>query len=278
MAPLPWSARSRVCHETHARKSPRGRLGYAWPLRRFAGDKLDADKCAVTLALAYQDYEPWRAIFGDEHVADGEWVLRKHVQLAGARNATAYVVDARRDGQVLAHAAVGVVQRQRRSSRFTWAEKAANGFLGAPLLGAAAVGRLVGHEAAVDEIHEADVAAHGVGDHVYLAALGVHPGARRHGLGSDVVRAVLDDADAAAAPVFTVCDRSLARFLRKFGFAPSSTRDVGDGVVLVGMLRHAHVADVLNRWGSKRHHRPRRPPDPRYRAAPREARGEPMVH
>ena len=72
MAPLPWSARSRVCHETHARKSPRGRLGYAWPLRRFAGDKLDADKCAVTLALAYQDYEPWRTIFGDEHVADGQ--------------------------------------------------------------------------------------------------------------------------------------------------------------------------------------------------------------
>ena len=92
-------------------------------------------------------------------------------------------------------------------------------------------------------------------DHVFISSMGVHPSAMHHGVGADLLANALADADEARLPTYLVCDSSLVPVFRKFGFAPGGERALG-AVVLRGMLRTIHVADVLDRWGSRRHHRP----------------------
>ena len=248
---------------------PRGQLTYAWPLRRQPGERVDAARYARTLALAFAFYPPWQQIFGEEHAggADAEWALRCGVAMAASgRAATAYVVDVKRDhAEVLSeHGGVLLAQRQDRSSSFSLLEKLQHGFLSAPLLGRALLDRLSEYEAAVDALHASDLDANRIFDHVFISSMGVHPSAMHHGVGADLLANALADADEARLPTYLVCDSSLVPVFRKFGFAPGGERALG-AVVLRGMLRTIHVADVLDRWGSRRHHRPRRVPDPRYR-------------
>ncbi|MDO5493063.1 MAG: GNAT family N-acetyltransferase [Nesterenkonia sp.] len=74
--------------------------------------------------------------------------------------------------------------------------------------------------------------------HWYLAGVGVSSDARGTGVGSALIRAGLDRADAQGLPVYLECVRELIPYYERFGFEEIARIDVGDGCPdQVGMWR-----------------------------------------
>lgn len=81
-------------------------------------------------------------------------------------------------------------------------------------------------------------AAHPQTPHWYLAGVGVAPHAHGAGIGSALIQAGLDRADAQGLPAYLECVRTLIPYYERFGFVESAQIDVGEGCpAQVGMWR-----------------------------------------
>lgn len=270
-----WRARSRSNSSTKGHAKARGELTYAWPLRRLDASDANAAAYAGTLARAFSTYEPWTYVFGSHAAgADSEWLLRCSVNVLLGRGATAYVIDAKRDDVMVPYACVGVALQcdgERRNTfveqagagLWAWGEKAYHGLLASPYyLGLTILSRLLEFQSTVDAMHDADIKGAGITEHVLLSSIATDRTAQRHGLGSDLLKAILADVDAKGLPAYLYTGNdSNEAFYKKFGFSVVSRRPLGDDVVIRGMLRRRDVGSVLGRWGSRRG-APERPGQP----------------
>ena len=225
-------------------------MTFSRQVRRLRGEAVPVDWYASCANRAFSTYEPWILIFGT-NVHLGEWQLRCTVwQAVFQRQATAYVCDATCDGDVVGCAAVALLLRQTSPRPYSAFEKVRAGLLAAPLrLGITATRRVLATGAAIGAMQAADTA--GLGEHLFLSTVAVIPACQRRGLASGVLRAVLEDADAARLPVYlyTANDRNEAMYA-KHGFVRCSTveleRDDASDVTVVmrGMIRAVPPAEA----------------------------------
>lgn len=163
----------------------------------------DIPTLARTLALAFADY-PWTrwTVPADDHLERLERIFTIDLTMVGVPQRETWVAD---DGTAVA---VWMPPRPLRTYTVDWER---HGDLSAPLLG----DRLIVADAA-DEI----IATYRPTEPAwYLATTGVHPDHQRNGLGSAVMRPVLDrcDADGMACLTETSSPENVA-FYERLGF------------------------------------------------------------
>lgn len=171
-------------------------------------NKRDVPRAAAVLAKSFSDYPMFQYILGDRFSADSAKIFLRFLIKYSVLYGEAYAPSREMEGVLLF--------TEYDQSCFSFPRSLRAGALSLMRFGSEVAKRFHAFDAMTTRIHKACVPA----PHIYLIMIGVHPDKQGQGLGSGLIRSLLDLAQAKGYPVYleTHGEDNVAIYQR-FGFS-----------------------------------------------------------